>query len=934
MERGYCALLRLYPAQFRQQHAAQMQLALRDRRSDPRYPRSLAGRLRVIKLVVEDLMRSIPREHLQAWRSSRGADLATDLRSRRLGSGRGRRTPNLRPPDPHGRVALMQTLVQDLRFAWRTVVGRPAFSLVVIGTLAFGIGATTMIFSVLDGVVLRPFPYPDAERLVVLASQSGERPSFDPVSPFAFREWRHRNTVFEAMAASVPEQLDLVGGDTPERLQAAAVSPEFFTLLGVRPAIGRGLLPEDDSPSADEVAVISHGLWQRRWAGDPGVIGQTIVLGGSPRTVVGVMPADFLRPEAIQRRPVAVWLPLAAAALDFEDRANFDLAVLAKLKPDVSIETAREALGALSWALEDDPEGAQSQRLSISPGGEGVDVVELAGVRARLVSLKEHTVGDSSDTLTTLGGAVLFLLLIACANVANLLLARAAERGREVAVRVALGAGRRRIVRQLLTEATLIALTGGVAGAILAVLGVELFVGLNPGDLPRLGQVSVNLRVLGFAFLVSLLTGLAFGIVPALSLARGEVGAALKQGGRLGTQGLVRARFKAFMVTVETALALVLLIGAGLLINSFVRLTQVDLGFEPDDAIAMRIDARQHFAEPAMQVDFATHLVERVRRIPGVESVGLTRSLPFGGSFSMTSVAVDELRDGADDVPEWVSFHEINADYFASMRMELVAGRGFDAREELDGAGAVIVNQAFARTYWGGTEVVGRRLRSGGGPDAPWRTVVGVIADSRHLFVSWPAPAEIYVPFQGRAGSLDIHVVARVDAGVDATLVTPAMRQAVWDLDGSIPVANVFRMREVVSGSVDQPRFYAVLLGTFAAVALTLTAVGIYATVAYNVGQRTREIGIRRALGAGPRSLIVLVTRQGMLMVLVGLAIGGVGAYALSSMVSSFLYGIEATDLTTFAVVGFTLAAIGLAACVVPARHAARIDPMVALRSD
>jgi len=686
LERLYRGVLLLYPRSFRRSYGAEMIAALQAREADPHYAASRLGRLRLYALVAEDVLRSLPREHRAARRAI------------------------FRIPRPDW---TMDTLRQDLHFAARTLVSRPAFSLAIIATLALGIGATTTIFSVLDGVVLRALPYPQDSSLVMLGSHTDRVQEFGPISPFAFAQWLQHNEVFETMAASYRQDMDLTGSGEPERLRVAGVSPDYFRLLGATPSIGRGLLEADDVAGATPVVVLRNGLWQRRWGGDPAVVGDTIFLDGVSHTVVGVLPPGFMPPEAMGHQDLDAWVPLRQTSIDTFDRGNFNLRVLARLRPGTSLATAREAMSSLAWALNRDAvpggtgtpaaqesaaaggadandgvgaggtatkaEGETARQLSIRFDKDGIQVADAeASPQVAVVSLRELTVGNSATGLLVLSGAVAFLLLIACANVASLQLTRAQDRAREIAVRFALGAGRRRLVRQMLTENVLVALTGGALGVIVALAGVKLFVGLNPGDLPRLQQVSVDLRTLGFALLVSLCAGTAFGIAPALQLIRGACAESLKEALPGASPGARRQRMRGLVVALETALALVLLIGAGLLLNSFVRLTSVDPGFEPSNATVMRIQLGDGYPEPAERAQFFRRLLERVRSLPGVESAGAASLLPFSQRYDMSSFEPEmPLEDPG--VMNLAGFHEVSASFHHTLGTHLTRGRSFFA---------------------------------------------------------------------------------------------------------------------------------------------------------------------------------------------------------------------------------------------------------------
>jgi putative ABC transport system permease protein len=694
------------------------------------------------------------------------------------------------------------------------------------------------------------------------------------------------------------------------------VTADFFHVLGVKPLLGRTLLPDVDRPGGERVAVISHALWQRRFGADQNMVGKSIRLDDESFTVVGVMPPEFQYPDtdselwAASRDIVpATYLPENPDPTTI--RSLHYLNVIARLKPGVTREQAQAEMETISSRLE-----AQYPN-------------ENTGHTSRVVALHEQVVGDVRSALLVLLGAVGFVLLIACANVANLLLARATARQKEMSIRTALGAGRLRLIRQMLTESTLLSLAGGAVGLMLALWGVDLLVALSPENLPRLKEIGLDGRVVGFTLAVSVLTGMIFGLAPALQASKQDLTSALKESARGSMGGFGRRRTRNLLVIAEVALALVLLIGAGLMVRSFWRLQRVDPGFNPQNLLTMELSLpSSKYAKEEQMADFYKRVMGRIETLPGVESVGATWMLPLSGQDAGSGMDIEGRPHAAPGEGLRSTFSSVSARYFRTMGIPLVRGRDFTDQDTATTPGVVIINETFARRYFPGEDPLGKRMKRGG-ENRPWLTIVGIVGDVRHLSLADEPRTEFYLsslqtpyPF--------MNVVVRTAS--DPVNLMTAIRQEVWAVDRDQPVANVETMRQRVADALAGARFNTLLLGLFAAVAMILSAVGIYGIMAYSVIQRTHEIGIRMALGAGQRDILRMVVGQGMRLALVGVALGLFASFALTRVMASLLYGVTATDPLTFAGVALALLIVALLACYLPARRATKVDPMVALR--
>jgi putative ABC transport system permease protein len=813
---------------------------------------------------------------------------------------------------------IMQTLWQDLRYGARMLLKKPGFTLIAVFTLALGIGANTAIFSVVNAVLLRPLPFKNPEQLFTLRERY---PDLGEATPAAgnYRDWQAQNRVFAQMAIYDPyRKFNLTHEDRPERIAGAAVSASLFAVLGVGPARGRVFLPEEEQPGRDQVVIVSHELWRRRFASDPDMVGKTITLDGVNRTVIGVMPEGFQFPggsgtyNRIHTPPPAeLWAPLALDAARWGQRSSHYLSAIARLKPEISIEHAQTEMDAIQ------------QRLKQQYPNDAV------GSHVNIVPLMAQVVGAARPALLILWGAVALVLLIACVNVTNLLLSRATARKKELTIRAALGASRLRVIRQLLTESLLLALAGGAIGVILATWGIEALSAIIPDDFPRRQEIAIDRWVFGFTLLVAALTSLIFGLVPALQSSRTDLTASLKEGGRSASEGGPRNRARSLLVMTETALALVLLVGAGLLIQSLLRLERVNPGFNPERVLTMELSLSQVRYPRAQRAAFIQRLVERVRAVPGVSSVGASTHIPLAGGNSNWAVGI-EGRPSSPGTPNNADYRAVTPEYFNALGIPLVKGRVFSDRDGPESPRVFVINETMARRFFPNEDPLGKRLRLGYSDDTG--EIVGIVGDVKHIGLDAKVREEVYSPYYQPPFWLDITLVARATG--DPMSLASAVRNEVRAVDKDQPVTSIRTMESVVAGSVAQHRFRTLLLGLFGAIALLLAAVGIYGVISYAVTQRTQEIGIRIALGAQPRDVLRLVVRQGMWPALAGLGAGLIGAFGLTRLMKDMLFVVRADDPVTFALVTVLLAAVALLACYIPARRATRVDPMEALRCE
>jgi len=810
----------------------------------------------------------------------------------------------------------MPTLLQDLRYGLRMLAKDPGFMAVAVVTLALGIGANTAIFSVVNTVFLRPLPYPDADRLVVITEKTKYTPEC-PVSYPNFLDWQSQNQVFGHIAVFQGEGLTLIGVEAPERVASMNVSADFFLTLGVKPIHGRNFLPSEDKVGATPVVIMSHRLWQKRFGGDPGLIGKTLTLKGTlgtkNYTVVGILSRGFsFFGQADLFVPIGLW----GADGYLMKRENHDRTLaIARMKPGVTLEQARAQMETIALRLE--------RQYPATNTGFGM---------ITMTPLRERVIAHARAAMLVLLCAVGFVLLIACVNVANLLLVRSLARNKEVAIRVALGAGRGRVIRQLLTESVLLGLAGGMAGLLLGIWSSGALVRLVPQDLPFAG-ISIDHRVLIFTLLISLLTGVAFGLAPALQASRPDLNESLKEGGRTSAAGIGHHRVRGLLVISEVALALVLLISAGLMFQSFRRLLKVDPGFNPQNVLTMNLDMSdpKYDADPTQFMTFNEQLLERVRALPGIQYAGMVRPLPLAGGRSlMAFYREDQPVPSSGNFPA-ADWRAVSPGYFQAMGIPLLKGRFFADSDNRNAPPVAVINNAIARRYWSDVDPIGRRLRIGT-PEMglPWFTVVGIVGDTKAYGLEATAPTEFYVSCLQLGSWVDMSLVVRTTSPPPS--VAAAVREQVLALDKEMSVTNIQTMEQRLAVSLAGRRDNLQLLGLFAALALVLASVGIYGVMSYSVAQRRHEIGVRMALGARQRDVLRLVVGQGLVLTLVGVAFGLAGALALTRFLASMLFEIPSTDLTTFAAVSLVFTVVTAFASYLPARRATKVDPMVALR--
>jgi putative ABC transport system permease protein len=801
-------------------------------------------------------------------------------------------------------------ILKDIRYGIRSLVRNPAFTAIAIITLSLGIGANTAIFSVVNAVLLRPLPFADAERIVWLWDTIPHL-GYAPTSLPEFLDWKEQNRSFEQLAAFQSGNVFLDTGDGTEDVPVGVVTPQMFSLFGVHPILGRTFTDEETLPGRFRVAVLSHSLWQTRFGSDANISGRTIQLNGRAYTIIGVMPAGFSFPErATLWRP----LPIDPSALD---RGPHYLNVVGRLKPDVTLAQAQAEMSALAARI--------SQEHPEKTAGHGMKIVSLADV----------VVGDIGLALYVFLGAVGFVLLIACANLANLMLARIGGREREIAVRTALGASRLQIVRQLLTESLLLAVAGGAAGLLLAIWAVSWLVSLSPDTIPRVHEISVDPRVAGFTFLISMAAGVLFGVVPALQASKTDLTDGLKESGRT-TPGVRKQRLRSALVVSEVALSLVLLVGAGLLIRSFAKLNQVDPGFNPEQVLTMGVSLLPNkYPEDQQVAAFYSQVLERSATVPGVISVSATTGLPVSGTDTTDFFAIEGQPPIAKEERPLCEYWVVTPRYFQSMGIPLLAGRDFSETDTKQSPNVVVINDEFRRRHFGSENPLGHRLQLQGQERDPF-LIVGVVGDTRNHGLEEQPRAAAYVPFLQDPLSKDLArsltIVARTKS--DPGAVAGSLRAVVTSMDKSVPVYAVKPMTEYLRDSLSRRRFSMVLLSTFSGVALVLAALGIYGVISYGVIQRTHEMGIRMALGAQRRDVLKLVLRQAMIVVLVGVGIGLLGSWALTRLMKSLLFNVSVTDPLTFAGIAVLMILIALLACVIPAMRATKVDPLVALRHE
>ena len=804
----------------------------------------------------------------------------------------------------------MQTLFRDLRYGLRSLLKRPGFALIAVVTIALGIGANTAIFSVVNALLLRSLPYPDSNRLVVVGSYGDKGPANTGYATFV--DWRERSKSFEQMATFRRWGGTVTGQGEPEMVDGLRVSSSYFRILGVGPMLGRDFKAEEDRPDTRFVIMISHAFWQRRFNADPNVIGKPIMLSGQTFTVVGVMPRDFEDYLAANyQKPAEVWGPLGYDVTQpWACRTCEHLKTVARLKPKVTPEQAAAELTAIQTVL-----GRENPKVYPDPG--------IAVVR-----LQDQFVRQIRPALYVLLVAVGFVLLIACANVANLLLARANQRAREMAILAALGASRFRIVRQLLAESLTLSLCGAGVGLLLALWGTDLLTSLSQSTMLQLQGVKADARIFGFTMAVSLLTSLLFGLFPALQASKPNLQLALKESGT-SSESARQNHLRSALVISEVALALVLLAGAGLLLRSFNRILSVAPGFEEQNLLTMMVPAagtRYEQEEPVRA--FYRDVLGRVKTLPGVESAAIVSNLPFGGNGDRFGFHVEEKPLANPAEAPSAERYSISLDYLRAMGIRLLRGRGFTEQDRADAPLVTLISDTARKRVWQNEDPIGKRVRLGG-PDNALRTIVGIVDDVYHERLDSGPDMQFYVPHaQWTDSSMQLVLRTSIDP---ASLAAPVRRE-IRAVDPDQPVYQIATMKQLISDSVSERRFTLVLLGVFAGIALSMAGIGIYGVISYSVSQRTREIGIRVALGAQTGDVLRLVIRQGMTLVVSGVAIGLAASFGLTRLMEKLLFGVTARDPATFTAVASILTFIALLACYIPARRAAKVDPMVALR--
>jgi putative ABC transport system permease protein len=813
----------------------------------------------------------------------------------------------------------MQSLLQDVRYGIRGLSNRPGFVVIAVITLGLGIGANTAIFSVVNAVLLRPLPFKDPDRVVLIwgflpkfAQTTDKLPSSAP----NYLALASQSQSFEHLSAFRSWSWQLTGGGEPEQLQGARVSANFFAAIGASPMLGRQFDAQEDDPNRSPVAIISYGLWQRQFGADKNMVGRTMTLSGRTVTIVGVMPDGFRFPGGANLIPALqfafqndVWMPLALSEEEKARQGNLNLAMVGRLKPGVTTAQAQLETRSIQSGL---PLGS-------------------IGYTVNLIPLYQQMSGGVRRLMLVLLATVAFVLLIACANVANLLLTRATSRQREIAIRVALGAGRLRVIRQLLTESVLLSLLGGAIGIVLASWGNSFLVSLIPKDVPRIQEVGIDLRILGFGLGISFITGIVFGLVPALQSSKVDLNESLKEGSRGVTSGTRQNRIRNALVVSEVSLAVVLLIGATLLTRSFIRLLDTNPGFDASNVLKLEVNLPNvppsRYANESEQVAFFQQLIDRVGTVPGVESAAGVVTLPLTGAFESTDIIIEGREPAEGGTRPEADYNTITPDYFKVLRIPLQKGRQFTAQDVKDAPRVIIVNDVLAQRLWPNEEVLGKRLRVGFETES--REIVGVVATTKQANLIAEMRPTMYMPYaQFPIGGLTLMIRTKGDP----LSLVPVVREHVRLQDRDIPVSRIGTMEQVLSASVAQQRFTMLLMGLFAVLALILALVGIYAVMSYLVTQRSHEIGIRLALGAKMNDVLQLMLKTGLSLTLAGIAIGLAAAWALTRFMSSLLFGVTSTDVWTFIGVPMLLGIVAMIACYIPARRATKVDPLVALR--
>jgi putative ABC transport system permease protein len=816
----------------------------------------------------------------------------------------------------------MDTFLQDLRYAIRTLIKNPTFSVVALLTLALGIGANSVMFTIVNGVLLKPLPYRHPERLLTLWERHLHDGTLGTVAPANFVDWREQSHSFEKIAALDPyPDFILSGYGEAKRFAGAAVSADFFSLLGVQMALGRDFLPAEDRPGQNQVVILSHSIWRQFFGARPDIVGKQLALNNASFTVIGVLPSGFSlvgkATDFQSRARFDVWTPLGLASpVPAWQRGTHPLSVFARLKRRVTLDQAQADL---------DHVAANLQRLY-------PDADKERGITA--VPMQQHAVANVQAALITLLGAVLMMLVLACANIANLLLTRAAARQPEMSLRVALGAGRRRLAQQLLTESLVLALAGGFLGVSFAYLGIPVLMHYVPADLPRAGEVAVDGRVLAFTTLLSLATGVVFGLVPWLQAQRMSTNEFLKTGGRAIAAG--SSHLRSALIVGQVAIALILLIGAGLMTKSLWRLMRVSPGFQAEYILTARLSLPPQYlngykfgtGEHRRISRYQQQLLERVRTIPGVESAAFTAYLPLSGTDNSWQFEIEGRPPNSSAIPNIMNYRPVTAGYFRAMGIPVLRGRAFDDRDNEDGPLVVAINQTMARTFWKNQNPIGQRVRFS---EAKWRSIIGIVGDVHHDGPTNKSEPELYLPYS-QVPNVEARPTIILRTATPPETLSAALRRAVSEVDPNVPLDQIATMKQMLSASVGQPRFRTALLVTFALLALFIASIGIYGVMNYVVSQRTREFGIRIAVGATQWAVLRQMLGQAAKLVSLGMGFGCLGAILLAHWIASLLYGLTPFDLPTFASVSVVLAIVALGASLIPAHRASKSDPMESLR--
>ena len=810
----------------------------------------------------------------------------------------------------------MNTLLKDLQYGLRMLASNPGSTVVAMIALALGIGANSAIFSVVNAVLLRPLPYKDASRLIVIwETKLSKGIVQEQVSPPDYRDWVEQQQVFEQIAALREQPAVLTGGQLPERVETALISPGAFELLGVKAGLGRTFLSEEAESGRNRVALLSYGFWERRFGGDPGILGKQAVVDGNSLTIVGVMPRGF----RLLDTPSELWMPYTLDAKELSQRGFRTLRVIGRLKAGVSVDQASGEMRSIAGRIERQYADTNS------------------GYSTKVVALRDQLVGDIGPTLWTLLGAVVFVLLIACANVASLLLARAGSRDKEIVLRMALGANPARVLRQLLTESVLLALAGGLLGLALAAWGVAMLAQFGPASLPRLAEINIDWRVMAFTLTVSLATGIIFGLAPALLTVRTDLNSVLKTSGRGNTGSRTRALWRNALVTSEIASCVVLLTGAGLLIRSFLQLESVNPGFRPDHVLTMQIALPETRYSGQKVALFYHQLVDRLHALAGVQYAGIARNLPLSGADASLNFVVENRPVESAAEQSRAKYRAASADYFAALGIPLVRGRFFDRTDGERTPGVVIINNTMARRFWPNEDPIGKRMKAGF-DGSQWCTVVGIVGDVKHTGLDAATNAEMYYHYLQIPSELmgfvegTMTLVLRTQS--EPNSMVAAARGEVQKLDPDLAVFNVKTMQDLVGGSLAGARFRTLLLGVFAGIALILAATGLYGVIAYAVTQRTNELGVRMALGAQKSDVLKMVVGEGAQLAAIGIGVGLVVAFPLMRIISRLLFGVNASDPLTFAATSSLILLVALTASYLPALKAIKVDPLVALRHE